>query len=378
MGDIKIPQPPPNARDVFIEKRAKKLTSRFGSLFNSIKTVEKIFFVQTLAVLIKAGFSLSNALSTVAKQTKRKRLKEIIESIAHDVEEGQTFAASLRKFEKVFDPLFINMVESGEVSGKLEMTLRQLAVQLKESHTLHMKVRNAMAYPVIILITMLGIGTGMMIFVIPKIVDLYRNDMDKLPFVTKLVIYISDFVVNRGILTVCIAVGVCGIAYLLYRNEKIKVFLHHLMLRMPLFGTLFVEFNLARISRVFHSLISTDISVVHTFQTIAKTVGNRSYKKYLNEAVAQLEKGTTIGVVLSNDEVLFPATMVEIMIVGEQSGSLDEMSGELAEHYEEEVASALDGLSVLIEPILMLFLGVGVGTIAVAVLWPMYNLVNVI
>lgn len=353
-------------------------TSKVASLFNSVTSVEKIFFVQNLAVLIKSGFSLADALSTVARQTKRKRFQSVIHGIAQDVQSGQTFAQALSKFERVFDPLFIHMIESGEVSGKLETTLKQLAVQLKKSHLLYLKVRNAMAYPAIILIALLTIGTGMMIFVMPKIVGLYSNNIDQLPVVTKVVIAVSNFITTQGLLTVTLLVLVLVVASLLYRQPRIKLQVHRALLHAPLFGSLFVQFNIARFSRVFHSLISTDIPIVQAFSIIAKTLGNRSYRSFVEAAVPQLEKGVGIGAVLNGDPVLFPPTVVEIMIVGEESGSLDELSGELAEHYEQEVSSALDGLSVLIEPLLMLVLGVGVGTIAVAVLWPMYNLVNVI
>lgn len=343
-----------------------------------ISAVDRMFFVQNLTVLIRAGFSLANALTTVAKQTKQKYLKTMITGIAESVESGETFANALRHYNKVFNPLFINMIESGEVSGKLESTLKELAVELKKSHVLHLKVRNALAYPVIILFAMLCVGTGMMVFVIPKIVDLYSGATDKLPLVTRMVIGVSNFVVNNGILTAVIVVVTATVAALLYRREPIKLIVHRFMLHVPILGGIVQQFNLARFSRVLHSLITTDIPIVQAFHVISNTLGNHAYKLYVESSIPQLEKGVSIGEVLDKDPALFPATVVQLMIVGEQSGTIDEMSQQMAEHYEQEVESTLDGLSVLIEPILMLFLGVGVGLIAVAVLWPMYNLVNVI
>lgn len=343
-----------------------------------VKVVDKIFFVQDLAVLIKSGFSLSHALQTVAKQNTQEWFVKIIHQIAKDVEEGSTFANALRRYEKIFGGLFINMVESGEISGKLEQTLRELAVQLKKSHALFLKVRNALAYPVIILVAMLCIGTAMLVFVIPKIVDIYKDTSFELPTVTKIVIAISNFVLNNGIITLLIVVSVIGSFMLIQRQERVKLFLHTALLRIPIAGKIIQEFNIARFSRVFHSLITTDIPIIQAFQIITRTLGNRAYRTHLQHAVSELEHGVSIGEVLSTNPHLFPATVVEMINVGEKSGALDEMAKEIAEHYEEEVSSTLDGLSVLIEPVLMLIMGTGVAFIAVAVLWPIYNLVNVI
>ncbi|HLD21697.1 MAG TPA: type II secretion system F family protein [Patescibacteria group bacterium] len=349
-----------------------------NTLFRKISTVDKIFLVQNLAVLIKAGFSLANALTTVAKQTKQQWLKETITTIATDIQSGQTFADALRRYEKIFDALFINMIEAGELSGKLEITLKELSVQLKKSHSLYLKVRNALAYPAVILTAMIGIGTGMMIFVIPKIMNLYAETSFQLPLATRIVIAVSNFIIHHGILSLLMLIGIITVCVLLYKQQKIKLFIHQLLVHMPLFGNIIREYNLARFSRIFHSLISTDIPVIRIFEIIANTLGNIAYKQYMQLMIPQLERGVSIGEAIGKDAALFPPTVVEMIIVAEASGSLEEMTNDIAIHYEEEVSSTLDGLSVLIEPVLMLILGAAIGLIAVAILWPMYNLVNVI
>lgn len=354
----------------------KKKKRNWNLLFARVKVVDKIFFVQNLAVLVKAGFSLAQALETVARQTKEKWLKEIISTVAADVEAGQTFADALRKYEKIFDPLFVNMIETGEVSGKLEQTLRELALQLKKSHELFLKVRNALAYPAVILVAMIGVGTAMMIFVIPKIVEIYKDSSGTLPLPTRIVIAVSDFVTNNGIITVIVAGIILVAIYLLQRNEQVKLRLHRVYVRLPIFGGIIQEYNLARFSRVFHSLISTDIPIIRAFQIMTNTMGNRAYRKHIAEAIPQLERGVPIGQILSADEVLFPPTVAEMITVAEQSGAMDDMTKDISDHYEQEVSSALDGLAVLIEPVLMLFLGGAVGIIAVAILLPLYNLVD--
>lgn len=376
MEDTSLIQPPQHLQHG--HGLRDRVWERVSALFINMTIIEKIFFVQNLEVLVRAGFSLSHALTTVAKQAKRKKVKEILVTVAQQVEGGKTFADALRTYEKIFDPLFINMIESGELSGKLERTLKQLATQQKKSHQLYLKIRNALAYPAVILVAMICIGVGMMVFVIPKITDLYRGKEDILPWPTKVVIAVSDFIIHHGLLSILIIILVIVIVTLVYRQPNIHLKMHHALVRMPLFGTIIQEYYLARFGRVFHSLITTDIPIIQSFRIIANTMGNLAYKQLLTEAMPRLEKGESIASVLHRDDRLFPSTVTEIFTVGEASGALDELSNELAEHYEQEVSSALDGLSVLIEPVLMLFLGLGVGLIAVAVLWPMYNLVNVI
>jgi type IV pilus assembly protein PilC len=358
------------------EPQQKKKHNWF--VLQKIGTVEKVFFVQNLAVLIKAGFSLANALETVARQTKQKWFREVVVNISNSVQSGQSFAQALRAYEKIFDPLFINMIEAGEISGKLEGTLHELALQMKKTHGLVLKVRNALAYPTIILIAMVTIGTGMMIFVIPKIIDIYKDTTYALPLVTRIVIAVSDFVLNNGILVVLLLISSGVLFFFSQKQPKIKLFTHRMILRLPIAGNIVREFNIARFSRVFYSLITTDLPIIRAFEIISNTLRNKAYQKLLKDAIPQLERGVSIGKLLSEDPLLFPPTVVEMITVGEQSGALDEMAKDIADHYEEEVSSTLDGLSVLIEPVLMLILGGAVGLIAVAILWPMYNLVNVV
>lgn len=354
------------------EKKKKIKTVR------RLSTVDKIFFVQNIEVLLRAGFSLSSALTTVARQSKKQALIDLLNDIAEAVQAGKTFADALRKHEKMFGSLFINMVEAGELSGHLEQTLKELTVQLKRTHTLILKVRNAMAYPAIILTAMLLIGGGMMVFVIPNIVDLYKDTDVQLPLVTRIVIGTSEFIVNNGILSVVIAIVIVTIFSLLYKQPNIKFRVHTILLSIPIVGPIVREVNIARFARVFHSLITTDMSIVKGFTIIGNTLKNQAYAEHIRKGIAKVEKGTGISAILAENEKLFPPTVVEMISVAEQSGALDDMTLQLAEHFEEEVSSTLDGLSVIIEPILMLILGVAIGTIAIAVLWPMYNLVNVI
>ncbi len=353
-------------------------SQRAPLLLNKLRPVDKIFFIQNISVLLRAGFSLSHALTVVEEQIQQKRFKKIVTELKKNVESGDTFANALRRYEEDFGSLFINMVESGEMSGKLEDTLESLFIQLKKSHALFLKVRNALAYPIVITIAMFVIGTIMVIFVLPKITDLYKGSTTKLPLATRIVIGFSEFVQDNGILVGFTLLSIVGILILIYKQKNGRYFFHMLALRLPIAGSIIQEINLARFSRIFHSLISTDIPIVQSFHIMANVVGNEAYKRFLQNASRDLEAGVAIGTVLEGNAKLFPPTVTEMISVGEESGALDDMTKEMAEFYEEEASSTLDGLSTLIEPILMLFLGVGVALIAVAVLYPMYQLVNVI
>lgn len=360
------------------EQSTEPLKQKRTVITRRLPIVDKIFFIQNVAVLLRAGFSLSSALTTVARQAKKKKLVSLLEDIATQVQSGVTFANALRRHENIFGTLFINMVEAGELSGHLEQTLKQLTTQLKKSHSLMLKVRNALAYPGIILTAMLMIGSGMMIFVIPNIVDLYADTAIQLPLVTRIVIGASDFVVNNGILTAVAVLLLGALGYVAYKQDEVKFQVHRALLFIPIAGPIVRQLNIAQFARVMHSLITTDMSIVRGFSIMSKTIRNQAYARHIERGVADIEKGKSIATILGANEKLFPPTVVEMLSVAEQSGALDDMTLQLAEHFEEEVSSTLEGLSVIIEPILMLILGVAIGTIAIAVLWPMYNLVNVV
>lgn len=349
---------------------------KINELFSRISVVQKMFFTQNLSVMIRTGFSLALALNTLALQTPNKKFKEIIDEIRLDVENGISFATALSRHPKVFSELFINMIAAGEASGKLDEVLRNLTNQMRKDHTLVSKVRSALMYPMVVVIAMVGIGVVMMITVIPQITSIYTQNSAALPLPTKIIITISNIFIHQGIFLV---IGIVILVFLFLRFKKTKKgkkLLHTVMVKIPLFGTIIKKINIARFTRTLSSLLKTDIPIVQTLQIISKTLGNVLYGKSMEEAAEQVKKGISIVKTLQQKPDLFPPVVTQMLAVGEESGTLDTISDEVANFYEEDVDQTMAGLSSIIEPILMLIIGGVVAVMALAVLMPMYGLVQ--
>lgn len=346
--------------------------------FSKVPLKERLFFVQHLGVMLKSGISLSIALKTLAKQTKNKYFIKILNDISEKVEKGTSFSDSLRQYEKIFTQMFISMIEAGEASGKLEDVLAQLYIQMKKEHTLISKVKGALTYPAVIIVAMFGIGTFMIIVVVPKITEMFEDLNTELPLPTKILIAVSDAIVNNGLLV--------GIGFVLFvfgfikiiKTEKGRYYFQKILLISPIIGPIIKKINLARFSRNISSLLKTDIMIIESFQITAKVLGNVHYRKLLNEMAQKIKKGGKLSEVIEINPSLFPPIVTQMVAIGEETGELDNILEELAEFYEEEVNQIMENLPSIIEPILILVLGLGVGGVAVSIIMPMYSITTAI
>lgn len=352
--------------------------SHFLKKLSSIPLSEKLFFVQHLGIMLKAGISLSVSLKTLGRQTSNKRFAGIINDIFRNVEKGVSFTESLKPHEKIFGQLFISMIESGEISGKLEEVLKRLYIQFKKNHELMAKVKGALTYPLVILTAMFGIGIFMMIFVIPKITAMFKDFNAELPLATKLLIKLSDSLVAHGLLYLIGLIIFILIIIQSVKTRKGKYLLHGLLLKLPIFSQIIKKINLARFSRTVSSLLKTDIMIIKSFQITANVLGNVYYRDALNEMGNKIKKGGTINEVIANYPELFPPVVAQMIAVGEETGELDYILEELAEFYEGEIDQIMNNLPAIIEPVLILILGLVVGGMAVAVIMPMYSLTSAI
>jgi type IV pilus assembly protein PilC len=359
-----------------IKKGSHFSIQSFLDKLTRIKVVEKIFFIQNLSVMVKTGFSLAQALNTLSLQTANKKFQSIIKDIQHDVESGISFSNALAKHPKVFPEIFVNMIAAGEVSGKLDEILTNLTVQMKKDHTLISKVRTAMMYPSVVVFAMVGIGVVMMITVIPQLTSIFGESGTELPLPTKILIGLSDALANQGIF---ILIGFAIIVYILMRLKKTKkgkYYFHLILLKVPVLSGIIKKINLARFTRTLSSLLKTDIPIVQTLQIISKTLGNVHYQQSMLDASEKVKKGVSISKTLEAYPNLFPPVVTQMVNIGEESGTLDSISEEIANFYEEDVTQTMDGLSSIIEPILMLIIGAVVAFMALSVLMPMYGLVD--
>lgn len=355
-----------------IEKKKQKLHFNISS----VPIVEKIMFVKNLSLMIRSGFSIGDGLGVLKDQTKSKLLRSTIQDLHKVVIGGSSFASALERHPAVFDDLFVSMVAAGEMSGNLENTLRQLAIQMRKSYDLKKKVKNALIYPVLIFVAMIGMGVFMLIYVVPKIVGLYTDSSFQLPLPTRIIIGVSDGILHNWIIVLAITFALGIGLYMYWKTPQGRFRTHQLLLHVPVAGNIIKQINIARFSRMVHSMIITDIPIVHGFEIIAQTLKNHVYRKEVIHASEQLTKGVSIFSTLQQRPDLFDPVIVQMIKVGEDTGSLEEITEELAEFFEAEVDSTMGNLTIIIEPILMLVMGVGVAFMAVAILMPIYGLVN--
>ncbi len=343
-----------------------------------VPLVQKLFFTQNLEVMIRSGFSLGLALQTLILQMSNKKMRAVVEAVTADVQSGISFTDALRKHPRVFSEIFISMIAAGEASGKLEEVLKRLATQLKKDHQLIAKVRNALTYPIIVVVAMIGIGIAMFILVIPKLIEIFQESRVELPLPTRLLIATSNFMAHQWYVVLVSTIVAIFILNRLWRNEKSRRWIDILMLRLPIVGPIIKKIHLARFTRTLSSLLSTDIHIVECFQIISKTLSSRPYRETISRAAEQLKTGVNISKVLASQPRLFPPLLLQMTTVGEQSGTLDQITGEVANFYEADVDDTMSNLSTIIEPVLMLILGVVVALLAVSVILPIYSLTEAI
>ncbi len=344
------------------------------SRFQKVKAKEKIIFTKNLQIMLKTGLSISDALKTLIIQTDNLRFKRVIAQIHSDIEKGNTFASALKKHKNIFNELFISMIESGELSGSLEESLEYLQLQMKKDSELVAKVRGAMIYPTIVIIAMVGIGIAMMVFVIPKLISIFDELKAELPAPTKILINISDFLTNNGVLSVGIAVAVIVGIKLINKTKLGKSFFHMMFLKAPILGTITHKINVARMARTLSSLIRTDLPIVQSLNITSQTLGNVHYKKAILKTAEDIQKGISVATAMGKYPKLFPPMVIQMLTVGEKSGQIDEVLSEVAHFYEDEIDQTMSDLPQIIEPILILVLGAGVGAMAVAIIMPLYSL----
>lgn len=350
------------------------LIQRLRAKFSRVPVAQKLFFVQQLSIMVKTGISLAVALKTLSQQTANRPLRRILADIQSEVERGNTFAHGLERHRAVFGDLFISMIAGGEASGKLEEVLSQLFLQLKRDHALTAKVRGAMIYPSVILTAMVGVGIMVMIFVVPNLLTIFEEMDVPLPIATRILITVSKFLTHYGVyVTIGVIALAAGCGYVVHLPGG-RYAWHWLVLKLPVAGTIIKKINIARFCRTFSSLLKTDIAVIRSFEITADVLGNELYRRLLREGKEKVKRGMSIRESLSSDLQLFPPVVIQMVAVGEETGALDSVLEESAEFYENDVDQTMTSLPTLIEPILMVILGIAVGGMAVAVLMPMYSL----
>lgn len=345
---------------------------------HSVKTQEKINFARNLGSMITAGLSMSRALAVMERQTRNKEMKKILASLQTSISEGKTLSDSMRSYKNVFSPIFISMVAAGEQSGTLADSLRIVAMQMDKSFALQRRVKGAMMYPSIILFAMVLIAILMLTYIVPTLMKTFTELKVELPASTKFVLFASNMVRDHGLAVLLVVIVLVALYVIWSKRESGKQVIHYAILKLPVVGNLIKEVNTARTARTFASLLNAGVDMVESVRITMDVIQNVHYKAILAKAGEAIKKGDPISKIFTENTKLYPIFLGEMMSVGEETGKIGEMLTGVAVFYEDDVDQKTKDMSTVIEPFLMVIIGAAVGFFAVAMISPMYSLVNVI
>ncbi len=339
-----------------------------------VPMMQKILFVHNLEIMIKAGLSIVAALKILAQQVDGRSLQKIVTEIGVQVEKGRQFSEVLAEYPAIFPPLYVSMIASGEASGKMEEALSQVTTQMQKSHELTSRIKGALIYPAVVFTAMIGIAIQMVVFVLPKIIVMFDDFGGELPLPTRIMIALVRFMEKNGIfLGIGLILFVIICAWLL-RIPSVKHVVHRVNLHLPIAGMIIKKINLARFTLTLSSLLQSSLPIVDSMKIAAQVESNVIYRAALLEAAERLKKGQPLSTILLEQPNLFPPMVTGMLGVGEESGQVEKMLKELADYYGNEVDTTMKNFATIIEPVIILVMGLGVAGMAVSVIMPMYSL----
>ncbi len=359
------------------EVSTKKSSNIFKmSIGSTIKNREKIVFARNISSMLEAGLSLPRILAVIERQTKNKKFKKTILDIEDQVKAGKTFSEALSQFPKIFSPLFISMVKTGEEGGNLSKSLGTLSSQMEKTYLLQKRIKGALIYPAIIISIMIIIGILMMTYVVPILTQTFKEVNLELPWTTQMIIFVSDFLKNNTIVAFALIIGFVLLCVAGIRTKQGKQLIDRVSLHLPVIGNIVKESNSARTTRTLASLLSSGVQFLVAVEITRDVLQNNLYKDVLEEAKTIIQKGEPVSQVFSRHEKLYPPFVSEMMSVGEETGQFASMMEGVANFYEGEVEQKTKDMSTIIEPVLMVIIGISVGFFAVAMISPMYSMLN--
>jgi type IV pilus assembly protein PilC len=358
---------------VKVDEEAKKAKAKGGS----IRMRDIVIFTRQFSTMINSGLPLVQALDILAKQSENPTLQSVTRAVVFDVESGHTVADALSKHPRAFSDLYVNMVAAGEAGGILDTILMRLATFMEKNDALIRKVKGAMIYPSVIMVVAFGAVVILLVFVIPVFESMFASVGLALPLPTRIVIGLSAFL--RGYWYVLIA-GIAALVFSIrkyYSTPNGKLNIDKFMLAVPVLGDVLRKSAVSRFTRTLGTLISSGVSILDGLEITAKTAGNRVIQDAIMASRASIAGGDTIAAPLQKSEV-FPPMVISMIAVGESTGGLDEMLSKIADFYDEEVDAAVSGLLSMLEPIMIVWLGVVVGGMVVAMYLPIFDMINAV
>lgn len=339
---------------------------------------DKLLFTKHLATMLRAGITIIESLQILASQTTQTRNRQMYESIVRSVKAGQSLSESMKVYDSVFSDLFINMIATGEKSGTLDQILDYLDEQLDKEYDLRKKVISAFIYPAVILSITVLLSLGIVFFIMPKITKIFSSFDITLPLPTRILIWFSSAMTEKPLITFGVAALMLAAAVFLLKWKTLKPFWDWVSLNLPVFGRVLHYANLARFARTLTSLLQAGMPITKALNVISTMMTNTLYKNAIKNSAAKVEQGGQLGEAFEGDEKLFPILVVKMLYVGEKTGSLETTMKQLALLYERNVDGLTRNLTVLLEPLLLVFMGLMVGGVAISIILPIYQLPNLL
>jgi type IV pilus assembly protein PilC len=356
-----------------IKPKPKDLFENVKFLQPKVTEKDIVIMTRQFATMIDAGLPLVQCLEILFSQQDNKTFKRILKNIKEDVEEGSTFADALKQHPDVFDDLFVNLVAAGEIGGILDIILNRLAAYIEKAAKLKKKVKGAMTYPIVVMVIAVLVVAVILIFVIPVFESMFADFGKALPVPTQIVVAMSDFLKNY-ILYIIVGFVLLMFAFRrFYKTDKGRALVDKLVLKLPVFGMLLRKVAVAKFTRTLGTMISSGVPILDSLDIVAATAGNMTIEEAIRETRRSISEGRTIAEPLADSDV-FPSMVVQMISVGEATGALDIMLSKIADFYDDEVDAAVDALTAMLEPFMMVFLGGTIGGLVVSMYLPIFQM----
>ncbi|PSL35147.1 type IV pilus assembly protein PilC [Planomicrobium soli] len=338
-----------------------------------VKRDQFIMFLRQFSTLMRAGVTIVDAVKILSQQVESKALRKTLVEVDEALRKGNSLSDSLAKYPKIFEPLTINLVRAGELSGNIDESLDRLATHYDKAYQTRQKVKSAMSYPIVVGILAIGVVVFLLSSIVPMFVDMFESIGGELPIVTQLVVAASGYVKDYWYLMILGVLSLSGTIWVMKRSEKGRYILDTVLLRIPIFGNIMKKSALARLTRTLSSLFSSSVPILQALTMTEKVVGNEVMSKVILSARESLQKGGSLTEPMKKHWA-FPPLIPHMISIGEKTGSLDHMLSKVAEFYEKEVEAETDRLKALIEPLMIVVLAAIVGTIVLAIMMPMFEM----
>lgn len=365
------------AHGIFVTALEEKVSPFYAKklkIFQRITKKDIVGFSRQLAIMLKSKVSLTETFRTLARQTKNPNFREIISKVGKDVEGGTPLSKALGSFPKVFSSFFINMVKSGEASGKLSDAFLYLADYLEREYNFRGKIIEAMIYPLFVLLVFSAVAILMIVYILPQLTSVLEETGQQLPLITRLVMALSDFLKSRGWIVILVIIFLAIFIFRYLKSKKGKKVFDRILLKLPLIGPFLRKFYLSRFALNLSTLILGGLPISQALEITSKVVGNEEYKKIIMKTREEVEKGSTISLILAKYPKFISPLFYQMIVIGEKTGTLDSSLKNVVEFYQGDLDRSLDNFVKLLEPIFIIILGIMVGGLAAAVIMPIYSM----